>query len=127
MNWYKKALENTGIKNTYSPNVGVAYHASPKDNLDAIGLSPNQTPVNKYIKNKRSEYIYLGSKNYIFTQFFNYTGPGIYSLYEINTSGLNLEPLPTGEQWRTTDPIETNRIKKIGKYNVTKHGYQEIK
>lgn len=82
-------------------------HCSPVPNLDTLGLIPNSKPSTA---RARMSHIYLGTWNYLCSDFFHYCKPGRYYLYEVSTVGLPLDDSCPGEQYRTSTPVCPSRI-----------------
>lgn len=87
------------------------YHVSPVDNLHRIGIMVGKPTTCSVWK--KSQHVYVGSLNYIFTQYLKYAPKQRYYLYEVDVEGLYLEKLPAGEQWRTHQVIP-ERVELIG-------------
>jgi len=105
MSWYKQA------QNKFLDHPNILYHTSMVDDLDRQGISIGMDTINN-IQDK-SEYIYLGTEEYILDQYLQYTSrPGKYIIYRVNVSNIPLEPLPTGGQWRTLSNIDSTKIVK---------------
>ena len=85
------------------------YHVSPIGNLHTEGIKSGVRPnVGRY----SSPWVYLGTLDYIFTQYFSYAPKGRYFLYEVNTEGLKLE-YPTEGQAKILGNISAQRIRLI--------------
>lgn len=91
------------------------YHASPRGDLEAIGLVPSSPPVNVA---GGCDYIYMGTMGYLAGQYFAYTQSGLYHIYEITSDGRVVEELPTGGQWRTSEAVSPSHLKKVGTHFV---------
>lgn len=86
----------------------ILYHASPVSNLHVTGLIPGSDPQTS---RWRMPHTYLGSLDYLLSDFFNYCKPGLYYLYSVDVSTTTLEEWDApGEQWRTTEAIGAKQV-----------------
>ena len=91
------------------------YHASPIKGLESIGLNPAAKPLLcKRLREKRDQFVYLGSVRYVHEQFFRYAPKGLYYLYQVNASDLTLDDSCVGEQWRSAKSINPDRVSVYG-------------
>jgi hypothetical protein len=97
------------------------YHASKLGDLERTGLQTGTPTLNNRLT--KSQKIYLGTLNYVKTQYARYTKPGTYYIYEVDTEGLDLEEFMLGEQWRTGQNVAPGRLKKIETFQVTIKGF----
>ena len=88
-------------------NIETYYHASPIPNLDKIGIDPNAEP---HVSSQKQGWVYLGSLNYIYTQYMAYAKTGTYYIYQVDVTGLTLDDDLAGDQVRTRDYINPSRV-----------------
>jgi len=90
------------------------FHASPINNLHEIGLIPGKKPT---VTKRATPWTYLGSLNYIKSQYLKYAPKGKYYIYEVFDDIVIDDTKLAGEQIRTCKPIQN--LKLIGEiFNV---------
>ena len=93
------------------------YHASPRCDLNNIGISPDAPP---HVSMAYQGWVYLGTYDYIFNEYLKYAAQCTYYVYRINTSaGYNFDRSLPGEQIRTQDTIKPCDIKMFTKVSNT--------
>jgi hypothetical protein len=91
------------------------YHASPVDNLHVVGIRPRSQPR---VTRHRTDFVYLGSLNYIYDQYFKYCGRGRFWIYEVDIEGLIFDDNLAGEQIRLRNTILPARVIRRGSHKV---------
>lgn len=89
------------------------YHASPRVDLHIIGLDPKSEP---FISYRPQYFVYLGSWDYLYDQYFQYAPKTTYYIYEVSLEGLRIDTSPVGEQVRIAEFIKPDQIKFTMKY-----------
>ena len=85
------------------------YHASRGSHLDFDGIKANM-PGN--VTAHPTPYVYLGSLDYIYKQYFRYAPVGTYYVYEVNIIGLLVDSVTLrGEQIRIIGNIPHRHVK----------------
>jgi len=84
------------------------YHASYVPTLHKDGLKPNQSPV---CCNRSVDCVYLGSNDYLDSQYFEYCPKGIYYVFEVDVPQDNLEYLPKVNHYRYWGNIDPKYVK----------------
>lgn len=84
-------------------------HASPIENLDNVGIKCLAAPLVSY---RKSPYVFLGTMDYLISQYFKYAPKGRYYLYSVDIVGLTVDTSPAGEQIKVLGNIGPGRIEK---------------
>lgn len=101
------------------PHPDIVYHASPKSDLHIKGLDNLADPT---VTKGKSGFNYLGSHDYIHNQYLKYAKPDKYTIYKINTHGLEADDTKlAGEQQRYGHKIEPHRITKVNTVDTRKN------
>ena len=90
----------------------IRYHASPISDLDKCGLEVNVKTLHNYYE-RFSRFIFLGTLDYIENHYLKYSNKGKWFVYEVDCSNLDLIQLPTHDQWKYGDKIESDRVKQV--------------
>ncbi len=83
------------------------YHASPIPDLHKQGIKANTKPT---VSVRATPWVYIGTWEYLFEQYFRYCPPGKYYIYGVYVKGLELnDKLPSGQMAHLGD-IPAERV-----------------
>ena len=87
------------------------YHLSPTRDLDIQGISPGTVVGKAVAARKPMPHAYLGTLEYIETQYLSYVPRGTYHLFRVTTEGLVLQAVPAGpNQVKVSDTIPAQQV-----------------
>lgn len=87
------------------------YHASPRDDLEKLGINPRAKPLVSY---RTQGWVYFGTLQYLEEQYFKYAPKMTYYIYEVDVSDLPIDdtPLP-GDQIRTGAYVSGRYLRQV--------------
>jgi hypothetical protein len=83
------------------------FHASPRSDLARVGLRPLSQP---HVSITPSEWVYLGTRRYVMEHYLPDAKQGIYYLYEVDVTDMQIDDNLPGEQVKTCEHVDPDRI-----------------